>query len=133
MKLSGLDDDMKRDLDLVRCILISVEKADGPIGDAMLAKCCEDISRLAFHIELMQAHGLLTASVKRDAYGDPLSLEVGGLTWEGYDYLDAIRSPQVWNKAKDAISKAVGDTSLSIVKQTCTTVATGLIMSKLGM
>lgn len=124
---------MKRDLDLVRCILISVEKADGPIGDAMLAKCCEDIGRLAFHIELMQAHGLLTASVERDAYGDPLSLEVGGLTWEGYDYLDAIRSPQVWNKAKDAISKAVGDTSLSIVKQTCTTVATGLIMSKLGM
>lgn len=133
MKLSGLDDDMKRDLDLVRCILISVEKADGPIGDVMLAKCCEDISRLVFHIELMQAHGLLTASVERDAYGDPLSLEVGGLTWEGYDYLDAIRSPQVWNKAKDAISKAVGDTSLSIVKQTCTTVATGLIMTKLGM
>lgn len=133
MKLSGLDDDMKRDLDLVRCILISVEKADGPIGDVMLANCCEDIGRLAFHIELMQAHGLLTASVERDAYGDPLSLEVGGLTWEGYDYLDAIRSPQVWNKAKDAISKAVGDTSLSIVKQTCTTVATGLIMTKLGM
>lgn len=133
MKLFGLDDDMKRDLDLVRCILISVEKADGPISDVMLAKCCEDISRLAFHIELMQAHGLLTASVERDAYGDPLSLEVGGLTWEGYDYLDAIRSPQVWNKAKDAISKAVGDTSLSIVKQTCTTVATGLIMTKLGM
>ena len=124
---------MKRDLDLVRCILISVEKADGPIGDVMLAKCCEDIGRLAFHIELMQAHGLLTASGERDAYGDPLSLEVGGLTWEGYDYLDAIRSPQVWNKAKDAISKAVGDTSLSIVKQTCTTVATGLIMTKLGM
>jgi len=124
---------VKRDLDLVRCILISVEKSDGPIGDAMLAKCCEDISRLAFHVELMQAHGLLTASVKRDACGDPLSLEVGGLTWEGYDYLDAIRSPQVWNKAKDAISKAVGDTSLSIVKQTCTTVATGLIMSNLGL
>lgn len=74
---------MKRDLDLVRCILISVEKSDGPIGDAMLAKCCEDISRLAFHVELMQAHGLLTASVKRDACGDPLSLEVGGLTWGG--------------------------------------------------
>ena len=62
-----------------------------------------------------------------------MSLEVGGLTWEGYDYLDAIRSPQVWNKAKDAISKAVGDTSLSIVKQTCTAVATGLIMSNLGL
>lgn len=37
---------MKRDLDLVRCILISVEKADGLIGNAMLAKCCEDIRRV---------------------------------------------------------------------------------------
>lgn len=99
---------MKRDLDLVRCILISAEKADGPIDDTMLVKCCSDIRKLAFHVELMQSHGLLTACVERDAFGDPISLEVGGLTWDGYDYLDAIRSLQVWNKAKEAISKAVG-------------------------
>lgn len=55
------------------------------------------------------------------------------MTWEGYDYLDAIRSPQVWNKAKEAISMAVGDTSLSVVKQTCSMVAMGLIKVKLGM
>lgn len=124
---------MKRDLDFVRCILISAEKADGPIDDTMLVKCCSDIRKLAFHVELMQSHGLLTACVERDAFGDPISLEVGGLTWDGYDYLDAIRSLQVWNKAKEAISKAVGDTSLSVVKQTCAMVATGLIRSQLGM
>lgn len=55
------------------------------------------------------------------------------MTWEGYDYLDAIRSPQVWNKAKEAISMAVGDTSLSVVKQTCSMVAMGLIKVQLGM
>lgn len=124
---------MKRDLDLVRCVLMSAEKADGPIDDAMLMNCCGDIRKLAFHIELMQSHGLLTASIERDAFGDPISLVVDGLTWDGYDYLDAIRSPQVWNKAKEAIAKAVGDTSLSVVKQTCAMVATGLIRSQLGM
>ena len=124
---------MKRDLDLVRCVLMSAEKADGPIDDATLMNCCGDIGKLAFHVELMQSHGLLAASVERDAFGGPMSVEVCGLTWDGYDYLDAIRSPQVWNKAKEAIAKAVGDTSLSVVKQTCAMVATGLIRSQLGM
>lgn len=62
-----------------------------------------------------------------------MDVRIFSMTWDGYDYLDAIRSPQVWNKAKEAITKAVGDTSLSVVKQTCAMVATGLIRSQLGM
>lgn len=124
---------MKRDLDLVRCILLTVEKADGTIGFDVLSGCCSDIGRLAFHVGLMHSHGLIDAEVDSDGFGEPMDVRISSMTWDGYDYLDAIRSPQVWNKAKEAITKAVGDTSLSVVKQTCAMVATGLIRSQLGM
>lgn len=124
---------MKRDLDLVRCILMSVEKADGPIGYEVLSRCCGDMRKLAFHIGLMQSHSLIVSEVDCDGFGEPIDLHISSMTWEGYDYLDAIRSPQVWNKAKEAISMAVGDTSLSVVKQTCSMVAMGLIKVQLGM
>lgn len=124
---------MRRDLDLVRCVLMSVEKADGPIGYDVLSRCCADMGKLAFHIGLMQSHGLIVSEVDCDGFGEPIDVRISSITWDGYDYLDAIRSPQVWNKAKEAISKAVGDTSLSVVKQTCSMVAMGLIKGQLGM
>ncbi|WP_307739005.1 DUF2513 domain-containing protein [uncultured Parolsenella sp.] len=124
---------MKRDMDLVRCILMTVEKADGEVTDSRLLDCTGDIGRLAFHVELLQSHGLLVSEVFRDGMGDPMSVSISGLTWEGYDYLDAIRSQKVWNKAKEAISKAVGDTSLSVVKDICVALAASLVKQQLGI
>jgi len=38
------------------------------------------------------------------------------LTWEGHDYLDAVRDPQVWHKTKEATNK-VGSWTFDIVKE----------------
>lgn len=124
---------MKRDMDLVRRIMLTTEKADSPIGDGVLIRCCEDMGKLAFHVELMRSHGLVHAGVERDGFGEPFSVEITGLTWDGYDYLDAIRSPKVWNQAKEAISKTVGDTSLSVVKDVCVSLAASLVKAQLGI
>ncbi len=125
---------MKRDLDLVRCILITAEAAKGPVGNTELLNCCEDIHKLAFHIELMTGRGLIVGSVAYDGLNEtPLGLEVISITWEGYDYLDSIRSPKVWEKAKEVIAKTVGDTSLSVVKETCTMIATSMIRNSLDL
>lgn len=125
---------MKRDFDLVRCILVTAESADGVIGESILLNCCDDMGKLAFHVELMDRRGLIVGKVGYDGMRrDPVSVEVTSITWEGYDYLDAIRSPKVWAKAKETIAKTVGDTSLSVVKETCTMIATGMIKASLGI
>lgn len=125
---------MRRDLDLVRDILITVEGADQPVDDTVLCRDGRTLAEVAFHVELLRERGLANGSVRYDGLaGFPVSVEVSGLTWEGYDYLDAIRSNKVWKKAKDAIADSVGDTSLSVVKQACTMVATGMIKAHLGM
>ena len=122
---------MKRDLDLVRDILRYVERSEG--GGVDLSGMDADIHNLAFHAELMAARGLIECSVTRDAFGEPLDVEGNCITWEGYDYLDTIRSPKVWKRAKEVISSTVGDTSLSVVKEACKMIAADMIRGGLGM
>ncbi len=125
---------MKRDLDLIRYILITAESADHLITDTDLVNSKYDILTVAFHVELLADKGLIVASVDYDGFRTcPLSIELNRITWEGYDYLDTIRSDKVWKKAKETISKSVGDTSLSVVKETCQLVAQSLIRQQLGM
>lgn len=125
---------MKRDLDLVRCILVTAESADGAVDESVLLNCCDDIARLAFHVELMDSRGLVVGKVGRDGMRrHVMSVEVSSITWEGYDYLDAIRSPRVWSRAKEAIAETVGDTSLPVVKEACKMIATEMIKTGLGL
>lgn len=125
---------MKRDLDLVRNILITAENSDGPVRFGTLLECDPDALKLAYHVELMESRGLVSATVRYDGLGRrPIDIEVSSVTWEGYDYLDAIRSPKVWEKAKEAVSAAVGEASMSVMKDTCQAVARGMITSYLGM
>lgn len=51
---------MKRDLDFIRAMLITAENSDGPVGEAELLSIEPDARKVAYHLELMEAHGLVT-------------------------------------------------------------------------
>lgn len=124
---------MKRDLDLVRYILLCVEDSDEPVDETMIMKYGCDMRTAAFHVELMAARGLVLANVTYASGDVPVDVAVSSLTWEGYDYLDAIRSSVVWKQAKEAIAKTVGDASLSVAKDVCTALSASLVKSSLGI
>lgn len=118
---------MKRDMDLVRSILKQTELADKPLEFGMIAHDGYSDAELAYHVELMQARGLLDASITKAWSGDVVHGRIEALTWDGLDYLDAVRSDRVWEKAKDAISKTVGSTTFGVIKTVCCKVAIDLI------
>lgn len=125
---------MKRDLDLVRSILIYVEKAEGEVDAEDLVTDDWPFEIVAYHVRLMAHHGLVDLSDDvRDMNGETLSLAVSGLTWDGQDYLDAIRDPKVWSKVKKTVKEAVGSTTLEVVKQTGALVAMSMVKAKLGI
>lgn len=125
---------MKRDLDLVRSILIYVEKADDEVDADNLVTDGWPFETVAYHIRLMAHHGLLDLSEDvRDLNGETLSLAVSGLTWDGQDYLDAIRDPKVWAKVKKTVREAVGSTTFEVVKQTGALVAMSMVKANLGI
>ena len=87
---------MKRDMDLVRHILIKTEEAPEPIEAQSLVRGKWDEELVSYHIDMMQSHGLVDASVSRDYDGSYVDCVVDGLTWDGCDYLDAIRDDSIW-------------------------------------
>ena len=124
---------MKRDMDLVRRILVEVEKADDRVSIESLECDKYSLPTIGYHVELMSAHGLIDAKVNRSWGGDITDGYIKALTWSGCDYLDAIRDDGVWRRTKAVISEAVGDTTLPTIKEAASMVAIQLIKANLGV
>ena len=125
---------MKRDLDLVRSILIYVENAGGEVDADDMATERWPIETVAYHVRLMAHHGLVDVSQDfRDMNGDTIELAVAGITWDGQDYLDSLREPKVWDRVKKTLASTVGSTTLDVVRQTGSMVALAMVREGLGM
>jgi hypothetical protein len=105
---------MKRDMDLIRNMLLLIE-ADSDVppktvkADTFL-DLCDNPSMIALHLELLADSGLV--DLRKMPNG---SYEVKRITGAGYDYLDSVRSAKVWRNVKDRLS-VVGGASFEIIK-----------------
>jgi hypothetical protein len=121
---------MKRDLDLVRDILIAVEAvpAAQTIRNSDIAPEADPFV-VSEHIQLLESAGFLNAIISRELGNSrPRTCVIQGLTWEGHEYLDAVRSPEIWTKTKQALAKVGGSAGLEVIKQ----LASAIIKQQLG-
>ncbi len=111
---------MKRDMDLMRQILLLIEEhSDVPpkiltLEDFFDIK--EDAYKISLHIDLLRDAGLIeviNTSVLERGLRD---FDITRLTLAGYEYLDAIRDIKIWHKVKQSIS-FVGGATLDVIKQ----------------
>jgi hypothetical protein len=123
---------MKRDMDLVRKILLEVEEAEHPIKGEFFLSELYPKSVVFYHVKLMQANGLLDVSVEAEYGPEEDNYVIDGLTWDGHDYLEAIRDERVWTKTKSVIKNTVGSTTMGVIKTTATEVALAMIRSVIG-
>ena len=124
---------MRRDLDLVRDILIKVGEADTAVNaDDLVGDRPYEL--VAYHCMLLAQHGLIDlGEVEHDMNGDCISLTVNGLTWDGEDYLTAIADPSIWRKVKTEISKVSKSVTFEVVKSTAVLLAERAIRTNLGL
>ena len=99
---------MKRDMDLVRSILMIVEEHEhgfAPQGIEVNGYSREEIE---YHAYLMLEAGLIDGSdVTSMADKSPAAL-ISGLSWAGHEFLDSAREPSRWQQAKEMIGKFGG-------------------------
>lgn len=123
---------MRRDLDLVRDILIQVGEADGPVDYEELGNG-RPAALVAYHCVPMAQRGLLDLGlVRRDSGGDCVILQVNGLTWDGEDYLAAIADPGVWKKAKAEAAKVAKSVTFEVLKTAAVLIVEQQIKLNLG-
>jgi hypothetical protein len=108
---------MKRDLELVRKILLKVEQIptyDQPVELNIENYKTEEIN---YHVGIMWQAGLLNIFDKPiKTLNSPTRYLLTGLTWQGHEFLDASRSENAWKKAMKTIKDKGGGLTFEIVK-----------------
>jgi hypothetical protein len=106
---------MKRDMDLIRELMLKLESLPMRPGGIVLIKGDAEelqadgysVDQIDYHLALIREAGLIET---------PGSGPIGGgfpfrrLTWSGHDFLDSVRSPEVWAKTKAGAYAAGGFT-----------------------
>ena len=131
---------MKRNMDLVRCILLQVEEAENYIDIEHLFKKRDEVKgceytdqEIIYHVELLITHNFLDGDIRRDINKTITDSTIRGLTWEGQDFLDSVREEKVWRKVRSVVADSVGSTTFDVIKQTGSMVAINLIKQGLGV
>ena len=89
---------MKRDLSLIRKILLRCEEA--PANQWLEAKHFDlGVANhdLGEHVDLMIDAGLLDGEMQ-GTHDDETSFYIRKITWQGHDFLDASRDIKIWTK-----------------------------------
>lgn len=105
---------MKRDMDLIRSILLQIEESDACDGLNGITDIRVDgysHEYVSYHVQLLEGSGLIKArEMGHRMWGDRAIIDwfVASLTWEGHEFLDAARNDERWKQAKAVADKAGG-------------------------
>ncbi|UXS49262.1 DUF2513 domain-containing protein [Agrobacterium tumefaciens] len=103
---------MRRDMDLIRALLLRFEKLHQTIGTILFELDDKDLQFedydplvVAAHIRLMAEGRLIDAKVTGQG-----ATMLNGITWAGHDFLDSVRDDRIWAKTKEGLHEAGGFT-----------------------
>jgi len=105
--------EMKRDMDLIRDLLLFVESEPGFDGNHGFVPnvpsevgSTHSTKEISYHLDLLMKEGFLSGMPRLAK--TPI---ISGLTWKGHEFLDDIRDPSIWDKTKE---RAKGLTSIGL-------------------
>ncbi len=111
---------MKRDMDLMRNILLRIEeRSDVPPKKLYIDDFTDlhkDIFVISLHIDLLCDAGLIEVFDSNVEDDGVKNFSITRLTLSGYEYLDAIRNVKVWRNVKKKV-EYLGGAGLEILKQ----------------
>ena len=99
---------MKRDLDLIRVIMLTLEEKMEYSQNFQSNKLIEAINdetasmdKLAYHIGLLLESNFIKAIEYKHQSGEPTDYLINNITSKGQDFIDTIRQDTTWNKIKE--------------------------------
>ncbi|QAB01152.1 MULTISPECIES: DUF2513 domain-containing protein [Agrobacterium tumefaciens complex] len=102
---------MKRDMDLVRDLLLQIEEFDqGFGGDVEIETGDHEPQVVAEHLRLLLEARLIKGDAVPDDQYEFDHIVPTRLTWSGHDFLASVRDPEIWKKTKEGALSAKGFT-----------------------
>lgn len=115
---------MKRDMELVRKLLIFFDEKEAPgVVEApdMGTEYSEHI--VQYHLQLLCEAGWLTYEAERSTGDRIIRVYPFDLTWEGHEFLAKINAAGVWPKLKQIVASKGGSMAFDVIKQLATKLA----------
>lgn len=106
---------MKRNMDLVRQILLEIEEQ--PFTSKWLDLEIDGFTReeITYHVMILYEAGLLEA-VNLTTHGG-IDWRPTRMTWEGHEFLEAARDDSRWQRAKSTMMEKAGGITFEVLKQ----------------
>jgi hypothetical protein len=127
LKAGYKSENMKRDMDLVRDLLIEMD--NDPQLDGLRWVPGENIAikdhsaeEIAYHLSMLIEAGYVAGKTTMNM---PV---INKLTWQGHELLDDIRDPDIWTKTKER-AKGVAGIGVTLIWE----IAKGELKKKLGI
>lgn len=112
---------MKRDLDLIRKIMLTLEdkmEYGKNFKSATLFEIMREesltIEKLSYHVGLLVEGGLIKAKEYKYQSGEPTDYLINTITSQGHDFIDTIRQNTTWNQIKEKAHE-IGGFSISLL------------------
>jgi hypothetical protein len=108
---------MKRDMDLVRQIMLAIEDQyiDTNIRGLKIDKY--NLKTVGYHCKLLYDAGLIDYYYGVYADNELLDFLTGSLTWEGHEFLEAAKDDSRWKRAMEVVKEKGGNITIDILKQ----------------
>ncbi len=116
---------MKRDIDLVRDILIAMEANAHGFFAQMPAIAGRSDEEIGYHAHLMSQAGLITAADATSLDGASPSAIPLSITWAGHDFIDAARDDTIWNKSRSGVLSSRLSFTFDLLKEVLVSAAKG--------
>lgn len=106
---------MKRDLNLLRRILLAIEESvdDEPASIKLPTSEYDDV-HIAYHVRLLTEGGLIHA-IKARSFDATRSWIPHSLTWKGHNFLNAVRDDSIWREIKTQVKNNGADLPVEII------------------
>jgi Hypothetical protein (DUF2513) len=121
---------MKRDMELVREILLKVADTEKPIRFSALVTERKDWSVVAYHTQMLTDEVGFIRAINASSHSGKDWIDMH-LTWHGHDFLDSVRDPTVWQKTKEGALK-LGGVSLEVLVGIAKEYAKAEVKKRLG-
>ncbi|MDF1608414.1 DUF2513 domain-containing protein [Hoeflea sp. YIM 152468] len=117
---------MKRDMDLIRLILLEIEEKDSGSGQTITIGDIGHPSEVVTeHLFMLKNAGFIEGIDASHMQGRHMLVQ--RLTWNGHEFLNTVRDPEVWAKTKKGADK-VGAFSIEVLSE----IAKGIIRKKVA-
>ena len=119
---------MQRDMDLVREILLALERHPSGFSPDDLQIDGYTHEQIAYHAYIMGQAGLIEVADTTTMDSPGPEAMINNMTWAGHEFLEAAREPKRWAEAKAVMHKAGGASF-----QVWTAVLTDIVKKTLGV